>query len=327
MVKYNITFVDTNIFEVDIENKKYIINGKQLCKFINANLSWHYNCDTNIYHYYKKNNKDITIIEFLNENYNNSNINITYKNKNIYDIREENCVFKHNKYSEVEADYNIIKYIPGHLSKMGVDAGYMKNPIWFVNNGKENFYLMYCETDGFIKLCDKSLEIIKKFETDNGIKLTFYICANGYAQTTTHIGKLYMHQIILNHYGNGRGTMKTSVDHINRDISDNTFNNLKIATRKEQEKNKIRTGRKRSKMPDGFIEDNFPKYVEYCTEKTQSGVIRDFFRITSKGTPLDKHWCTSKSMKKFTLKEKYNQMIEKYKSVFGDDSLTDVVLL
>ena len=84
--------------------------------------------------------------------------------ENNYDIREENCIFRHNKFSEINDDYEIIEYILRHILKMGVDPGYMKNSIQVVNNRKETFNLIYCETNGFIKLCGKSFEIIKNLK-------------------------------------------------------------------------------------------------------------------------------------------------------------------
>jgi hypothetical protein len=122
-------------------------------------------------------------------------------------------------------------------------------------------------------------------------------------------------------YGQGNGTMGYSVDHINRDVTDNTYSNLRIAERKEQETNK--KVRKKTKLPEGFISENLPMYVEYHTEILPSGNIRDCFRI-AKQPDSKKKFVTSKSMKLSTL-DKYRQVIEKYKEVYGENMLKDVI--
>ena len=514
MMEYNISCdssknIDFNIkFNDDIT---YIISLKQLIKIVNSDIKWKYNellCK-HIF-YYTKNRKIISIIEFLYDNYQNTNMNLEFKNKNKYDLRPENVNIYHYKNDEIVKKYNVLEYIPGHIIKIGKESGYMKNPIWKINDNNDIYYIMYCEDNKIIKLCETSLNRINNYEVNNNEKLTFYyqknydqqcfthssiykklniknvimdkikdvsniyqknnditdfrydnlyiegeekeeikdkhlnihnikpreitkkiikkekitnnyetdnikvnrkyknqimelkkiykkitlydwaiskkavdgchfknpiwkvrtdnekyyimycekdtfikLCskslksiymfkqkynnnnditfnmlASGYCQSNNIESinkKLLLHQIIMNHYGNGQGTMNTSIDHINRDPLDNRYNNLKIATRQEQEANKTRTGRTRSKMPEGFIEENFPKYVEYCTEKLPSGLMRESFRISKTGTPLEKHWYTSKSVK-ISIKDKYDKMIEKYKSVFGDELLKDVIL-
>jgi hypothetical protein len=84
---------------------------------------------------------------------------------------------------------------------------------------------------------------------------------------------LYIHQIITGCYGNGKGTKNISVDHIDQDPLNNSLENLRIATREEQEKNSkgIKEGTKRERsskkdLPDGISYEMFKKYVYYNRE-------------------------------------------------------------
>ena len=79
--------------------------------------------------------------------------------------------------------YKVIEYIPGHYTKLGVDAYIMKNPLWKVltENGEEEL-LMYCEKNTLCKLCDESYKKILNYEKTllGGKKITFYRQQNGY---------------------------------------------------------------------------------------------------------------------------------------------------
>jgi hypothetical protein len=472
-------------------NITYIINFNQLIKLINGNIRWKFNTLESDYHYYYGNNrKIISLLEFLFDDYQNTNMYVVFKNKNKFDFTDENILIYHYKHSDIIKEYNVIKYFPGFIPINGKESGFMKNPVWEINDNENIYYLMYCEKDKIIKLCDIGLKKIQQYEKNNDEKLifyygskynqclasskkykkiqlrnlimdridnysdnihyknndiydfrinnlniinnsikennindkvsenidnpfsntenyikslyteqiiylknkynniklyswsnshikrngtnvtnpiwriknnnekfylmycgkdiftklckksldrirdfeskynnkhiTFYVCSNNYIQSNTinNINKkLYMHQIIMGLYGQGQGTMGYSVDHINRDVTDNTYSNLRIACRKEQETNK--KVRKKTKLPEGFISENLPMYVEYHTEKLPSGNIRDCFRI-SKIPNSKKKFVTSKSMKLSVL-DKYRQVIEKYKEIYGEDMLKDLV--
>ena len=113
----------------------------------------------------------------------------------------------------------------------------MKNPMWRIFNADETeSILMYCQVNTICKLCPESYKRILDYESTsyNGKKITWFKAKNGYIAGTN---KLFMHQTITNCYGNGKGTNTISVDHIDRDPLNNAFNNLRIATREEQEWN------------------------------------------------------------------------------------------
>ena len=171
----------------------------------------------------------------------------------------------------IEDTYIVVEYNNGHVKTIGKDANIMKNPFWKIKENDNETILMYCETTTLIKLCQKSLDKILDYEKSlNNTKLTWYKGLNGYNQTHNSAdGKVYyIHQIITGCYGNGKGTKNISVDHIDRDPLNNTLDNLRIATREEQEQNSkgIKTGTKRERkhdaqnLPDGITQEMIKKY-------------------------------------------------------------------
>ena len=147
--------------------------------------------------------------------------------------------------------------------------------------------------------------------------------SNGYVCSTSG---LYIHQIITGCYGNGQGTKNISVDHIDQDPLNNTFENLRIATRKEQEENSkgIKQGTKRErkhnakKLPDGITHEMMKKYVVFYQdyadkEKTR---LRQYFRI-EKHPKLTKIWIGSKS-NNISIKEKLEEANKVAKDLEND---------
>ncbi len=118
--------------------------------------------------------------------------------------------------------------------------------------------------------------------------------------------KLFIHQIITGCYGNGKGTKHISVDHVDRDPLNNTWDNLRIATREEQEQNSkgIKEGTKRERkqsaksLPEGITQEMMKKYVVYYHEWLDKNHTkqREYFKV-EKHPKLTKPWMTSKSNK------------------------------
>lgn len=276
---------------------------------------------THTYPYYKENNKEVNILEYLFHFNFEDNI-YTFKNNNKYDLRRDNVICYPKIYQQIVNKFTIIDYIPGHYSTLGQQAYKIKNCLWKIIDNEKEFLLMYCEKDTLCKLCPESYKKILEFEVknNNNKKLTWYKCANGYIQThTAYIDNendrkcYYIHQIITGCYGNGKGTTNVSVDHIDRDPLNNTLDNLRIATQQEQQNNSkgILPGtlKKRSSkkdLPEGITYNMFKKYVYYNDEfydknKTKK---REFFRVEH--PKLDKPWSTTKSCK-ITIQEKLSQ--------------------
>jgi len=191
---------------------------------------------------------------------------------------------------QIEQKYKILLFNQGHYKTIGSNAYQYKNPFWKVIEPETNkeTILMYCEKDTIVKLCPLSYQKILDFEKENneGKKITWFKQQNGYIAGTT---KLFIHQVITGCYGNGKGTKNISVDHIDQDPLNNSCENLRIATREEQEQNSkgIKEGTKRERkksakpLPENIKQDMMSKYVVYYhewlnPEKTRS---REFFKI------------------------------------------------
>jgi HNH endonuclease len=256
-------------------------------------------------------------ISLLDALYNNSkdNVSFEFENGDPTDLRRCNVKKYHVAHKLVVQNYNVFEYIPGHYFRVGSYANKMKNPIWRVtekDGGSDEFLLMYCEPEKFVKLCNESYQKILDFEKEkkNGQKFTWFVFSNGYAFTSAV--DLYMHQVIMNCYGNGKGTNTTSVDHIDRDKLNNRLSNLRLATMIEQQQNTsgIIEGTKRKRkenaipLPDGLKQSDLPKYVVYYKDEREQ---REFFkvekhpnqgqRLDDDGVLRDVVWTSSKSGK------------------------------
>ena len=286
-----------NIYNIDMDDMLNIINSKIIFIY-----------DDNI-PYYNYNYKKINLFQYIYK-LNMQNIDIIYKNGNKYDMRKSNIIIFHKYNNIIKNKYNIINYIQGHFISKGVDAGSIKNPLWKIkeNNITQNtYYIMFCETNGTCKLDESSYQKILDYEKQNDCKITWYLQINGYiAGHITSDKVIFMHQLIMNCYGNGKGTKTISVDHIDMDPTNNMMENLRIATRDEQEQNSkgIKKGTKCARkhnaksLPDGLTQAMMKKYVVYyneCYNKEQK-LYREFFKIETH-PKLDKIWISSKSNK------------------------------
>lgn len=306
--------MDKPNYYVDIENKcmkyKYYNNVNFVISFEQHNKIMDFNkifilSNLEIYPSVRYNYKNYNLIDYL-FNINLDNAYITFKNENIYDLRPENIEFFHNYNKTIIEKYPDAIYIQGHINSCGKDARHIKNPYWIVKENDKINYLMYCQPNDICILDKLSYEKIIEYEKEfnNNNKLTFYkhhkskyICCSD---------NLYIHQIITRCYGNGRGTKEISVDHIDQNPLNNCFNNLRIATRKEQEQNcnGTKEGTKRNRkhnardLPEDIAQDMLKKYVVYYKERKykDKDIWREFFKV-EKHPKLDKPWTGSKEDK------------------------------
>ena len=302
---------------INYGNKIYYVDHKDKDKIINFNKSFVFINDLNEdYPSYSYNYKRFTYLDFI-FNYNSDNICYVFKNNNKYDLRRSNVEIYHSYHNIILQNYNVIEYIRGHYVNNGQEANIMKNPLWRVIENDKEYLLMYCEKNTICKLCSQSYQTILDFENTINKKLTWHKHQNGYIQShiSNNIKLLYIHQIITGCYGNGKGTKNISVDHIDQNPLNNTFDNLRIATREEQEQNSkgIKEGTKRERkhnakdLPEGISQYMMKKYVSYYQEwlDKEHTKQREFFKV-EKHPKLDKSWCTSKS-NKVSIQEKLNQ--------------------
>jgi len=288
----NSVVYNTKIATINFYNIQYSFTHEQFDLILNSKLNFK-NINYNKYvSYTNSNNKIITILEFLYKLKTNNHIYI-FKDNNPYNLKYDNVLIYHKKHNDIIKKYNNAVYFQGHYKNNGNDAYNIKNPYWKINEddndeNNQEYYLMYCDPDTFLKLDEKSLNAIFEYEKFNNFsnKITFYKHTNGYI--SSHCNNLYIHQIIMNLHGQGKGTNNLSVDHINRDPLDNRSTNLTIASLKEQQENSkgvlkdTKRERKLSaqELPENIKHEDIPKYCYYCKEKYNSnGDIRDFFRI------------------------------------------------
>lgn len=318
---------------IEYNNKTYIVDGDDFENIINYKKRFTFTNDDDDYPSYNINERSVNYIEHLYK-LKMCYTNFTFKNGNKYDLRKNNVSTTFNiltKDSIVSPDkifnklleekqYKILEIITnGHIPTMGPCAGQYKNPIYkCLTDKNEEQLIMYCEKSTLCIICQDSLNKILEFEIkhNEGKKLVFYKHSNGYI-LCSHIN-LFIHQIITDCYGNGKGTKIISVDHKDQDPLNNTWDNLSIATREEQEQNcnGIKEGTKRARnknakeLPDGITHDMLPKYVIYYKEcyNKEKDLYREFFKI-EKHPKLGKIWMTSKS-NKVTILEKLNQAIK-----------------
>ena len=273
-------------------------------KIINFNKRFMFNNKDDMYPSYNYNEQVVNYLTFIYK-FKEINVKYTFNNNNPYDLRRCNVKYYHVFHETMTQNFNIIEYISGHYADNGRDAYHMKNPMWKVNEYGKEILLMYCEKDTLIKICPIALDKIREYEKNhnNNNKNTFFIHHNGYICSTN---SLYIHQIIKGCYGNGKGTKNISVDHIDQDPLNNTWENLKIASRKEQEQNcnGIKEGTKRERkhnaqeLPDGITQESMRKYVCYYKDYADKDktILREYFRIETH-PKMNKLWSTSKSCK------------------------------
>jgi len=297
---------------IEYGDKKYYFDFEDRDKIINFEKKFVFFSENDIYPSFNYNSNRINYIEFLYGFKQNGNVNYNFRNGNIFDLRKCNVDCFHCFHENITKKYSIKEYIPGHYSKNGVDPYFMKNPLWKIEENEKEYLLMYCKKKTIYKISKKNYKKILDFEKNEKKKITWFKLQNGYV-----IGNgLYMHQIITDCYGNGKGTLTVSVDHIDRDPLNNTIENLRVATRKEQENNckGIMDGTKRERktsakpLPQGITQQMMKKYVVYYhewldKEKTRS---REFFKI-EKHPKLDKMWVGTKS-NKVSISEKLQQV-------------------
>lgn len=287
---------------IDYNNKTYLVDQKDKDRILNFNKNFLYVNETDIYPSYCCNYKKFNYLDFI-FGYNSGSVDYEFINNNQFDLRRGNIKIYYPYHKNISEKYDVLDYIQGHYLTAGRYANTMKNPIWKIKENDKEYLLMYCEKDTICKLCSESYQKILDYETEhnNGKKITWTLHSNGYILGGNNY---YIHQVITGCYGNGKGTKNISVDHIDQDPTNNTYENLRIATRKEQEQNSngIKDGTKRARnfnaqeLPEGITQEMQRKYVYYSSEKYgKDQKVRDYFRVTH--PKLDKDFCTTKSMK------------------------------
>jgi len=298
-------------------DKTYLMDYRDKDKISNSSKKFTFVNESDVYPSYCYNYKRFDLLDFI-FSYNKESVCAVFDNKNVYDVRRCNVRFYHHYHTTMVQKYEVVEYIEGHIKTTGATANIMKNPMWKILEKGKEYLILYCENDVLCKLCVESYAKIVEYEQLNNIKITWYYNANGYIQG--HIPKsqlvYYIHQIIMDCYGNGKGTKHVSVDHIDQNPLNNAMDNLRVATRAEQEQNSngIKDGTKRERkhsakpLPEGITQQMMAKYVVYYheylnAEKTKE---REYFKVEKHPKLDNKAWIGSKSGK-MTILERLEQ--------------------
>ena len=291
-------FKNNSIFEnswnIEYSNGKiYIVDEHIFEKILNFNKKFIFNNDTEPYPSYGVNRKYITLVEFIFE-LNPELYSYTFKTSNIFDLRYKNIKnIVPKDFIELTKNYNVVEYLTdGVLVRRGKYAGELKNPICkILDEFNKEEYLMLCNKNKLCKLCPISYQKILDFEKNNtdininNNKIIWSYHVNGYILGNN---SLFIHQVIMNYYWNGKGTKNKSVDHIDQDPLNNTYDNLRIVSQEVQRQNSkgIKQGTKRARkkaakpLPDGITENMVKKYVYYSDEKYgKNNKLRTYFCV------------------------------------------------
>lgn len=176
----------------------------------------------------------------------------------------------------------LIKAFKGHLITKGKLAGKIFNPYYLIKNNSnpnDEYYILEVNGDNntkhFTKFSKSSLpKILNINHQDKTLTPTWYYLSNGYVGTTFKTQFRYLHQHIMDFYGQ-KSALNTdnrinSVDHINRDTLDNRISNLRICNQTQQNINRNENTRTTKKLPQDclFNENDIPKYIQFKPTKT-----------------------------------------------------------
>lgn len=139
--------------------------------------------------------------------------NLSDDSEEILDEKEKLFIFDHSNSKENEKEIilnfckinslDIIEMLKGTISKIGRSANKEKNIKAIVKhkNMENNMILMYCESKRITIFDYNLLEKINEYPT-------WYYCKNGYIGCHFEDSCLYLHQLIMDHKGNGKGQIR-----------------------------------------------------------------------------------------------------------------------
>jgi hypothetical protein len=199
----------------------------------------------------------------------------------------------------------IINFFPGHIAKMGKNAGTEYNQYCSVKSFKPDDI----EKEFFVMLCNPNT--LTYFSKESYDKI---IVKNSNITWFENLGLIqssnknypYFHQLVMSE----QNTEKNPIIHINGDKFDNRISNLKISNFSEINKNIGKKARSKNavELPKELNEYPLPKYVTYRKENLSSGSIKEYF-VLDCPNKLEKRINSTKSMK-VSIVDKYNEILK-----------------
>lgn len=168
---------------------------------------------------------------------------------------------------------NVIDVNEGHTATKGSNAGLSninEYAVVYEDDLGYEYIIMKIDDNTYTKLSTESIESVK------GTNNTWFLTTNNYIGTSINGKKIYLHQFILNHYGNNKG--QSYIEHINNNVFDNRLENLRIIKKSDDEP-KIRY--LTSNPPPILHNIKIPKHVKYYSEFKDKNkqVFVEYFRI------------------------------------------------
>lgn len=205
-----------------------------------------------------------------------NNTYIKHNNDNNLDNRKINLIMQ----QITDKENNI--FISSHKGHKLKDETRNSYEIWKDNNNKLFVKMnIYSENGDLTTLFDHDdLPKVKSLNVLNKHLGTWCVTKAGYIMNSTT--KQYLHHLITNFVGTGKGFQKLSIDHNNRNKLDNRKANLERATVKQQQENskgRIKNTKRERQynaipLPNGIIQDMIPTYVNYMKEE-----LKEYFVI------------------------------------------------
>jgi hypothetical protein len=181
--------LDENTYQFNISGVEVTLDKEQYDKIISLNKNFYTN-DIYKFPFYKKSGKKYDLF-FILFGVKYDDMYIEAENGDIYDMRKSNLRFQHNYYNKIKDDYNIVEFIKGSVKKTGKNAGEMFNSVWKTN---DNIFLMHCNPDTHILLCETSYKKILDFKKKSKKDFTFSVNKYGDIVSTA---KLTLKNIIF----------------------------------------------------------------------------------------------------------------------------------
>ena len=300
------------IFQFDYQNLNDLLNNNSDSSYI---IRW--KLDENDYPYYiNQNRKSIYLIDkIMNKQCHN---NITFIDGNKYNYQKDNI-----KLSNIENDIDDLEEPKDvQILEKGTCINFSpiekRNMYWKVSKNNEIFYMMSCRnTDKKISFIKFSIDSLQKVLNIENNRHSWHIGENGYAKVSFNKNKIrinrYLHQHLMDYYGNGSDKSKETIDHINRDKLDNRMENLRLLSQSEQNMNTGKRNRKHNAqpLPDGLTQEDLPKWVVYYREKIypENGKYREFFKIES--CPYSDKIIYGTKSNKVSIRDKLKEIVEK----------------